>query len=62
MLDVTDEVVSVTGQIVRADVEVAASWSVQAGLLLAVTGVGQRGALTAQTGGLAGDVEDQVNT
>ena len=63
MLDVTDEVVSsVTGQVGRAEVEVAASGSVQAGLLLAVTGVGQGGAVLAQTGGQAGHVEDQVNT
>ena len=63
MLDVTDEVVSsVTGQVGWAEVEVAASGSVQAGLLLAVTGVGQGGAVLAQTGGQAGHVEDQVNT
>ena len=62
MFDVVDEVVPVTGKVVRADVEVAGSGSVQAGLLLAVTGVGQCGALTTQTGGLAGHVEDQINT
>ena len=62
MFDVVDEVRGVRGQIVRTDVDVAASRSVQVWLLLAVTGVGQGGALTAQTGGLAGHVEDEVNT
>ena len=62
MLDVGDELGGLTGQVVRADVEVAPSGTVQAWLLLAVTGVGQCGALTAQTGGPAGDVEDQINS
>ena len=39
MFDVVDKVRGVRGQVVRTDVDVAASGSVQVWLLLAVTGV-----------------------